>query len=144
MADNIKITCPAVTCRAPNDTGAAACARCGLPLGGLSRLTLYPSKLFNMGLAAAKENNMARARDLFASVVYWCPLDTQARDALAMACYASGDMAEARHHWEAVLWQSPSDAIAAQGLSLITAGEGKDTGSPGKKKNKAFKKKSRR
>lgn len=142
----MQITCPAVTCKARNDISAAACAMCGLPLEGLSRLTIYPSKLFNMGLAAAKENNMARARDLFASVVYWCPLDIQARNALAMACYASGDMVEARLQWEAVLRQSPSDAIASQGLSFISAPEmeRKNTGSPGKKKNKAFREKGRR
>lgn len=146
----MQITCPAVTCKAPNDVNAGTCVKCGLPLAGSTRLTLYPSRLFNMGLAAAKENRTARARDLFAAVVYWCPMDIEARNALATTCYASGDRAEARVQWEAVLKQSPSDAVAARGLLSLSSmpEERKDTEAPGKKekgrKNKAFKKKGRK
>lgn len=119
VVEDMQIICPAVTCRASNDISATACIKCGLPLGEYAKLMLYSSKLFNMGLVSVKENRMNRARDFFASVVYWCPMDLEARNALAMTCYALGDVLEARQHWEAVLKQSPSDSIAEQGLSLI-------------------------
>jgi hypothetical protein len=115
----VRLTCPAGMCRTDNDVHAEACERCGLPLRGLARLSIYPAHLFNMGLSAARGNQMACARDLFAAVVYWCPMDYEARNALAMACFALGDETEARHHWETVLRQLPANTLAARGLEAI-------------------------
>jgi hypothetical protein len=114
-----RLTCPASTCRTDNDVRAEVCERCRLPLSGFARLYLFPAHLFNMGLSAAQSNQMAYARDLFAAVVYWCPLDYEARNALALACFTLGDAIEARKHWEAVLKQSPSNTLAARGLVAI-------------------------
>lgn len=114
-----RLICPAGMCRTDNDVHAEACEKCGLPLRGLARLSIYPAYLFNMGLSAVRANQMACARDLFAAVVHWCPMDYEARNALAMACFALGDEIEARHHWETVLRQSPANTLAARGLEAI-------------------------
>jgi tetratricopeptide (TPR) repeat protein len=119
LTEALQIICPSIACSTLNDIKAETCVKCGLPLGEFTYLTLYPYKLFNMGLAAAKENRMSEARDLFASVVYWCPKDIEARNALAMTCYTLGDLVAARSHWEKVLKQSSSDSIALQGISSI-------------------------
>jgi Flp pilus assembly protein TadD len=115
----MRLTCPAVSCRADNDARADACARCGTPLSAYARLSVYPARLFNQGLAAARGGQLLRARDLFAAVVCWCPLDMEARNALAMACYALGDKTEALIHWRTVLARLPEDAIARQGVAAI-------------------------
>jgi tetratricopeptide (TPR) repeat protein len=90
--------------------------RCGIPLQGYKRLLLYPSQLFNIALTEARQGQLGKARDLFASLVQWCPLDIEARNALAMACLALGDKVEARSQWEIVLAQSPNDPLAQRGL----------------------------
>ena len=115
----MELTCPITTCRAANDLGAAVCVRCGAPLTGYARLVAYPALLFNLGLEAARAGQLPRARDLFAAVVHWCPMDLEARNALAMACLAVGDRSEARLHWETVLARSPSNPIAARGIGTL-------------------------
>src|SRR5947209_14725003 len=117
----MRLTCPGGTCRADNDAQAEVCVRCGTPLRGYARLSTYPAHLFNLGLSAAREGQVARARDLFAAVVYWCPMDLEARNALAMASYALGDATEARHHWETVLARFPADALATRGLAELAS-----------------------
>ena len=82
-----------------------------------ARLTAYAAQLFNRGLAAANAGDLESARDLFAAVVYWCPLDGEARNALALACHRLGDTASARSHWSEVLARSPDDPVATAGLA---------------------------
>lgn len=68
-------------------------------------------------MAAAAAGELAGARELFAAVVHWCPLDAEARNALAMACHQLGDAEAARAHWAAVLARSPRDPMATAGLA---------------------------
>ncbi len=118
-ASAMQITCPIQTCRTPNDPDRDSCVRCASPLRSYALLSSYPARLFNQGLAAARHGQTTRARDLFAAVVHWCPVDVEARNALAMACFALGDFAEARHHWEYVLARIPADALAKRGLARL-------------------------
>src|SRR5260370_27484726 len=115
----MKITCPESTCRAENDAHASACEQCQTPLRGYAQMLMHPARLFNKGLSKARENKFAQARELFAAVVYWCPMDLEARNALAMACYAQNDPDQARYHWEWILAQSPADTLAKQGLASL-------------------------
>ena len=116
----MRLTCPVATCRTDNDVQAEVCVHCGTPLRAYTRLSTYPAHLFNQGLSEARKGKTAHARDLFAAVVYWCPMDLEARNALAMACYISGDSAEARRQWEMVLSRSPTDPLATGGLAALT------------------------
>ncbi|MGH2510323.1 MAG: hypothetical protein ACRDHZ_23355 [Ktedonobacteraceae bacterium] len=111
----IKVQCPVTTCRVENDAQAIICIGCHTPLQEYTRLLFYPSQLFNAGLAAARDRRLKQARDLFASVVQWCPRDIEARNALAMACFALKDWSEARRQWGIVQTQSPDDLIAQRG-----------------------------
>lgn len=113
------ITCPIISCQAANEIDAVSCVHCGVPLSNYTRLVVYPSHLFNQALVAARQGQLSQARDLFAAVVYWCPLDLEARNALAMACYVLHDWPEARRHWEIVKEHAPSNAIALKGLAAI-------------------------
>jgi len=106
-------------CGVDNDPDADTCVGCGTPLQAYSRLSAYPGHLFNQGLAAAKQGEIGHARDLFAAVVGWCPMDMEARNALAMACLASGDTDAARGHWEAIIARAADNTIAQQGLSAL-------------------------
>ncbi len=115
----MKITCPESSCRKENDVLAEECVRCGTPLQSYVQLLNYPAQLFNEGLLKARSGELEQARDLFAAVVYWCPKDLEARNALAMACLALYDLLEARRQWELVLAQSPADTLALRGLSQI-------------------------
>ncbi|WP_216591155.1 tetratricopeptide repeat protein [Streptomyces brasiliscabiei] len=119
------VHCPVPLCRRENAYGAEVCAGCRTPLSGYARLHTRPALLFNRGLAAAREGRLAAARDCFAAVVHWCPADTEARNALALAGLALGDTAEARHQWTRVLALRPDDPKATRGLAhLATAGPG--------------------
>jgi Flp pilus assembly protein TadD len=120
-----KIQCPIATCRAENDLQATVCICCNAPLQGYTRLLFYPAKLFNEGLVAARNGRLRQARDLFAGVVQWCPKDIEARNALAMACFALKDWSEARRQWEAVQAQSLNDPIAQLGLASLEEREQK-------------------
>lgn len=117
----MKIICPASTCRADNDPQAEVCKVCGTPLRGFAQLSVYPAHLFNQGLSAAREGQMTQARDLLSALVYWCPMDVEARNALAMVCLALGDRITSRHHLETVLDRSPTDAVATQGIAMLDA-----------------------
>jgi len=117
----MRIPCPTSTCFAENDVEAEVCGRCGVALRQYVRLLVYPYQLFNQGLQQARADNFARARDLFAAVVYWCPQDKIARNALAAACFELKDLAEATQQWEAVLSLSATDVMAKQGLAAIAA-----------------------
>jgi tetratricopeptide (TPR) repeat protein len=117
--DMKELVCPIPACRAENDGAADVCAECGTPLRAYRDLALLPAQLFNRGLVAARKGQTRRARDLFAAVVYWCPDDKEARNALAMACFALKDYAEARSHWEKVLMQSSQDNTALQGMKEL-------------------------
>ena len=117
----MRVYCPTSTCYADNDVEAEVCRRCGAALRQYVRLLFYPNQLFNQGLQEARAGNFARARDLFASVVYWCPQDKIAHNALAAACFELKDLAEATRQWEAVLSLSGTDAFAKQGLEAIAA-----------------------
>jgi cytochrome c-type biogenesis protein CcmH/NrfG len=77
--------------------------------------------LFNRGLSAAQKGEAALARDLFAAVVYWCPMDLEARNGLASACFMLRDYSEAQRHWEMVLQRSPGDSMAQEGVALVAA-----------------------
>src|SRR5262245_61170985 len=115
------VVCPVGTCRSTNDSGADTCERCGTPIRAYVRLSVAAADLFNRGLSAAQNGEAALARDLLAAVVYWCPMDLEARNALASACFMLRDYSEARRHWEAVLQRSPSDSIAQRGVAAVTA-----------------------
>lgn len=121
----IKVQCPIATCRAENDPQATMCIRCNTPLQEYTRLLFYPTRLFNEGLVAVRDGRLRQARDLFAGVVQWCPKDIEARNALAMACFALRDWSEARRQWETVQAQSPNDPIAQRGLAHLEEGERK-------------------
>lgn len=113
----MRLLCP--VCKNENSSEIAVCSQCGTSLDGLQNLSIYPSQLFNLGLVAAKNGENTRARDLFAAVVHWCPLDQDARNALATACLSLGDHTEARRHWETVLSRSPTNENAMNGLAVL-------------------------
>jgi|SRR5579859_1128894 len=117
----MRIPCPTSTCFAENDVEAEVCGRCGVVLRPYINLLLYPAQLFNQGLQEARAGSFARARDLFAAVVYWCPSDKNARNALAAACFELRDLVEAGRQWEIVLFSSPTDVFARQGLAAIAS-----------------------
>ena len=114
-----QLTCPITTCRAENDIVAEVCIQCGTPLSAYRKLFMYPTQLFNKGLEVARQGQTKQARDLFAAVVYWCPKDREARNALALACYTLKDFVEARRHWENILTETPQDVIAKQGIKAL-------------------------
>lgn len=124
------VHCPVALCRHENPHSAESCARCRTPLAGYARLRAHPAYLFNRGLAAAREARFATARDCFAAVVLWCPTDTDARNALALACLHLGDPAEARKQWTEVLRRRPDDPKATTWLTRY-AGPA-DPGGPGR------------
>lgn len=113
------LTCPASRCRVGNDDSSETCIGCGTPLESYARVASHAALLFNLGLAAVAEKRMKEARDLFAAVVLWCPNDSEARNAHALACYQLGDKAEARRGWEAVLARSSRDETASRGMLLL-------------------------
>ncbi|MEU4249766.1 tetratricopeptide repeat protein [Amycolatopsis sp. NPDC026612] len=104
-----------------NAARAEVCAGCDTPLSNHARLAAYPAYLFNRGLAEARAGRLARARDLFAAVVHWCPLDVEARNALALANFELGDTEEARRHWNEVVTKQPDNPFATQGLERLKA-----------------------
>ncbi|MFE7839423.1 tetratricopeptide repeat protein [Streptomyces sp. NPDC057474] len=128
-AATTSVRCPVVLCRRENAYGAEVCAGCRTPLSGYARLHVHPAHLFNRGLAAAREGSLAAARDCFAAVVHWCPGDTEARNALALAGLGLGDHDEARRQWTEVLARRPGDPKATRGLARLAAPGG--TGDPG-------------
>jgi len=111
--------CPVGTCQTENELHADVCVRCGIPLQGYKRLKFYPSHLFNTGLAKARDGQFRQARDFFAAVVLWYPMDVEARNALAMACFAQGDNNEAYQQWSIVLQQIPTNFTALHGLETL-------------------------
>jgi hypothetical protein len=115
----VTVRCPLTDCDTENVVDADTCVRCGTPLRNLARLSAYPDHLFNRGLAAATAGDLGMARDLFAAVVHWCPLDVVARNALALASFQLDDHAAARANWEAVLDRSPGDPLATEGLARL-------------------------
>lgn len=129
------IRCPVVLCRRENPYGTELCAGCRTPLSGYARLHTYPAYLFNQGLALAREGHLTAARDCFAAVVLWCPTDTEARNALALAALHLGDPLEAHRHWTESLSRKPGDPKATRGLARLAefagAGEGGERGGPG-------------
>ena len=88
---------------------------------GRARIRAHAATLFNDGLAAARDRRPREARDLFAACVLWYPNDLEARSALALACWETGDHEAARRHWESALEQRPSDRRARRGLALVAA-----------------------
>jgi hypothetical protein len=115
----MKIPCPASACRAENDMSNTHCVKCGIALREYIRLYIYTAHLFNAGLREARSGQLHQARDLFAAVVYWCPGDREARNALATVCFSLGDEKGARTHWQEVLQRFPSDPLATQGLERL-------------------------
>lgn len=115
----MSIRCPVILCRAENAYGAEVCAGCRTPLSGYARLHTFQAYLFNRGLAAARAGRLAAARDCFAAVVHWCPGDTEARNALALAGLRLGDRTEAHRQWTEVLDRRPGDPKAARGLAQL-------------------------
>jgi len=90
---------------------------------GRARIRAHAARLFNNGLAAARDGRPAAARDHFAACVLWYPHDLEARSALALACLESGDRAAAGEHWRQVLDQRPNDRTARRGLALLEVPE---------------------
>jgi Flp pilus assembly protein TadD len=112
------LLCPIARCGAANDFHADSCTACGVPLRGYALLTAHADRLFNDGLAAARSNRLRVARDRFSAVVHWCPLDVEARNALALTHFQLGERAEAKRHWAQVLELRPGDPRASRGLEL--------------------------
>ena len=121
------IICPEILCRAENDARHERCRRCQTPLRGYVKLLNQHHRLFNQGLACARRGEYAQARDAFAAVVAWCPRDIDARNALALACFALHDWQAARAQWQKTLEQAPNDVLAHQGLECIPREEGRTT-----------------
>ena len=119
------LVCPTIRCRCANPPEARVCASCGTPLEEYGRLSTYPDRLFNLGLAAARSGSTSRARDLFAAVVHWCPHDLEARNALALACFLLGDVAGARDQWAIVLGRAAANPLAKRGLEKLDASSSK-------------------
>jgi hypothetical protein len=117
----MQLVCPQPSCRADNEWTSEFCRRCETPLRSYARLAAFPALLFNRGLRAAREGRLAEARDHFAAVILWCPLDVEARNAFALACYCLGDKAEAGAQWEHVLERSRGNAAATQALAALDA-----------------------
>jgi len=118
------VRCPLPWCGAENPPDADCCVGCSLPVRGYAVLSVYPAYLFNLGLSAAREGRLGAAREYFAAVVHWCPADTEARNALALAAFQLGDVSEARRQWEQVRQRRPADPLADRGLSLVAADPG--------------------
>lgn len=117
------VACPESLCRAENDARNERCSRCDTPLRGYVKLLNHRNHLFNQGLALARSGEFAPARDAFAAIVAWCPTDTEARNALALACFSQRDEPAARQHWQKVLEQSPNDKAAHAGLAALQVSE---------------------
>lgn len=115
------LRCPIPACDTDNEPEVESCARCGVPLRNLARLSGYPAQLFDHGLAAAKAGNLGAAKEFFAAVVHWCPLDHEARNALALANFKLGDTTQARHHWNLVLAKRSADPLATKGMAELDA-----------------------
>lgn len=113
------VTCPVPQCGAVAPATDDVCAACGSPLRNYARLSAHPAYLFNEGLTAARADRLGTARDMFAAVVYWCPFDVEARNALAFASFLLDDREAAGRHWTEVLAQRPNDAFAAAGLARL-------------------------
>jgi hypothetical protein len=118
------VRCPLPRCGAENPLDADRCSRCGLPVRGYATLSTYAAYLFNQGLGAAREGRLGRAREYFAAVVHWCPADTEARNALALAAFQLGDPDEARQQWDLVRQRRPGDRLANRGLSRVDGDPG--------------------
>lgn len=91
---------------------------------GRLRIRAHATRLFNDGLAAARNARPDLARDCFAAFVFWYPHDADARSALALACLESGDPDTAREHWKQVLDQHPNDQKALRGLHMLATEPG--------------------
>jgi hypothetical protein len=114
-----QILCPVESCRAVNERDADVCVACLTLLGGYTRLSLFPSVLYNRGLQAVREGRPQIARECFAAVVLWQPDAIEARNAYALACLDCHDQAAARDAWAEVLARSPADPIASRGLAAL-------------------------
>ncbi|GAA1557070.1 hypothetical protein GCM10009678_45100 [Actinomadura kijaniata] len=125
------VRCPLPRCGADNPPDAEDCAGCGTPVRGHVRVTAHAARLFNEGLAAAREGRDAMARDRFAAVVAWFPADVEARNALALAALRLGDRREARRQWEAVRERRRGDGLAGRVLSLLDGSPDRDAGDRG-------------
>ena len=126
------ITCPESSCRAEIDAHLEQCTHCATPLRRYVKLLNQHHRLFNKGLECARREEYSQARDAFAAIVAWCPQDIEARNALAMACFALRDWHMARAQWQKVLELAPDDAIARQGLEHIPKVEGRTADYAGK------------
>gem|GEM_PF-2703932 len=116
------IVCPVRDCGAVNDVAAEVCVVCLTELGGYRRLSLFPQVLFNRGLSAARTGDSHAARDCFAAAVLWSPDDLETRNAYALACLESHDVAAARRAWEEVLARAPDDERARRGMRALPRG----------------------
>lgn len=114
----MRLDCP-IQCGTSNEADADRCAGCGSPLRNHTRLSAHAAHLFNQGLVAARTGELSQARELFAAVVHWMPKDRKARNALALASFELGDEERARHHWNQVLAQRPTDSFATTGLNRL-------------------------
>jgi len=113
------LTCPNPRCRSESALGSATCDCCGLPLEEVAALRGLHARLFNRGLEAAKAGKLGDARDLFSAVVEWCPHDSEARNALALAAFHLGDREAARRHWSAVAARAATNPMARTGLAVL-------------------------
>ncbi len=108
----------------PTDDRETAAQELAFPhfaIRGRQRIRAHAARLFNDGLAAARNGRPDLARDFFAAFVFWYPHDPDARSALALACLESGDRDTAREHWQQVLDQRPNDQKARRGLDALAA-----------------------
>jgi AcrR family transcriptional regulator len=109
---------------APEPTDAQDVELSQFAVRGRLRIRAHAARLFNDGLAAARNGRPDLARDFFAACVFWYPHDHEARSALALACLESGDRDTAREHWQQVLDRHPADQKARRGLDSLAAPAG--------------------
>lgn len=99
------------------------CNACGLAWREEEQILLWPR---DGRLPATRAGDLTEARELFAAVVHWCPMDAETRNALALANYQLDEHETARTHWQAVLDRSPGDRFTTEGLArLVRPSSGK-------------------
>ena len=141
------LRCPVPRCRADNPGGGERCHSCGTPLRSYARLLAQASRLFNLGLAEARQGRLRGARDLFAAVVHWCPHDLEARGALGLASLQLGDATAARSQFESMIARSPDSVVARKGLEALgrlAGGQDADLTKPRERGDRSGRRRARR
>lgn len=79
----MKIRCPIPECGHENDAEVIRCPACGAYVQPYHRLMLLPDHLFNLGIAAAQENDLVMGERYLEATLAFSPRDVEAMLALA-------------------------------------------------------------